>query len=258
MRRREHRPAILLPVLMCLALGLVCAYASSIVAVLIPDRGQHAPRTSSRHDLPGDTTVYISVVRRPGYSLMTVTGPMPTHVADELDRFRSQEISLVPGDPRPYWLRWGERNEPQISRGVAAGWPLLCVWGRTDKNVNHDPQERHTGLSYVTIDRTTRAQRAFPWMPLWLGVAGNAVLYGGLLLVLWFALVWLLRRWRRHRGRCPNCAYPMQQGVGRCPECGLPPQRAAAGSSSLSAKSSTSSRHTTSTLTSNNSSNDDR
>lgn len=252
---REHRPASVLPVLVCLAFGMVCAIASSIVCVLTPDDGQHAPRVSLRHDLPGVKTVYVSVVRRPGYLLMTVTGPMPTHVADELDTFRSQEIPLVPGDSRPYWLRWGEHNDPQISRGVAAGWPWLCVWGRTDNNVNHDPQDRRTGLSYVRVGRATRA---FPWLPLVPGLIGNTVFYALPLIVLWYAMVGLRRRWRRRRGRCPNCAYPMQDGVARCPECGIPLQRAPTDSSRDSASSSTSSRHTTSTLTSKSSSNEDR
>ncbi len=250
MRGREHRPAILLPVLVCLALGVVCAYSSSIVCVLIPDGGQFAPRTSTRHDLAVGRTAYVSTVHRSGYTLMTVTGPMPTHVADQLDKIRSQEIPIVPGDPRPYWLRWAEKNDPQTTRGVAAGWPFLCVWGRTDNNVNHEPQARHTGLSYVTISQTTQAKRAFPWIPLWLGLAGNVVFYGSVLLMLWYTLVWLHRRSRRWRGRCPNCAYPMQDDIEKCPECGMPLQPAAMGSSNLASSSSTSSLQTTSTLTS--------
>jgi|GEM_PF-4276421 len=247
---REHRPAILLPVLVCLSLGVVCAYASSVVCVLTPDGGQFAPRTSTRHDLSDDRTVYIFTVRRVGYRLMAVTGPMPSPVADELDKIRSQEIPIVAGDPRPYWLRWAEKNDPQTTRGVAAGWPFLCVWGRTDNNVNHKPQARHTGLSYVVVNKAQRTTRAFPWLPLIPGLAANVLFYAITLLVLWSMFVWMHRGARRRRGRCPNCAYPMQDRVEKCPECGMPRQPAVTGSNNDSASSSTSSRHTTSTLTS--------
>lgn len=252
---REHRPAILLPVLLCLALGVVCAYASSVVAVLIPDRGQFTPRTSSRHDLDGDQSIYVFTVRRRGYLVMAVTGPIEAWVADALDEDRSQVIPIREGDPRPRWLRRSSIENPQNSRGIAAGWPFLCVWGRTDSNVNHSPQNTHTGLSHVTV---RKVRRAFPWLPLLPGLVANTVIYAGPMLALWFAGVWLHRRWRRLRGRCPNCAYPMQDGVAVCPECGLPLQPAATGSSNFSVASSTSSRQTTSTLTSKSSSNEDK
>ncbi|UYV13308.1 MAG: hypothetical protein NCW75_03245 [Phycisphaera sp.] len=255
MRGREHRPAILLPVLVFLSLGLVCAYASSVVTVLIPDRGQFTPRTSSRHDLDGDQSIYVFTVRRPGYSLMAVTGPIESYAADMLDEQRSQPIPLRPGDPRPGWLRRSSIENPQNSRGIAAGWPFLCVWGRTDTNVNHELRSVHTGLSHVTV---RKARRAFPWLPLLPGLIANTVIYASPMLMLWYAGVWAHRRWRRWRGRCPNCAYPMQNGVDPCPECGMPLQPTAAGSSIDSDTSSTSSRQTTSTLTSKSSSKDDK
>lgn len=258
MRGREHRPAILLPVLLCLALGVACAYASSVVCVLLPDRGQHSARESARHNLPGDMAIRVTTLRRPGYMLTSATDPMPASMADEFDKTPSWKLPLRPGDPRPGWLVASAIQDRQRAVGIAAGWPFLCVWGRTDHNVNHDPQAKHTGLSHVTIDQTTQAKQAFPWIPLWFGLAGNMVLYGGVLLIMWFALVWLHRRWRRWRGRCPNCAYPMQDGVAVCPECGMPLQPAATGSSNFSVASSTSSRQTTSTLTSKSSSNDDK
>lgn len=255
MRGREHRPAILLPVLVCLVLGAVCAYASSVVCVLLPDRGQHASRVSARHNLPGDQAIRVTTLRRPGYFLMSVSNPMPIAAADAFDGNPSWRMPLRSGDPRPKWLRRSAIEHRQHARGIAAGWPFLCVWGRTDVNSNHKPKDVHTGVSYVTV---RNARRAFPWLPLLPGLIANAVIYASPVLALWYTAVWLHRRWRRRRGRCPNCAYPMQDGISICPECGFRLQPAATGSSSDSVTSSTSSLQTTSTLTSKSSSNEDK
>ncbi len=248
---RSHLPTLLLFGI----LSVLCSAGSAIVMVLIPDNGQHAPRTSSRHDLAGEQTIYLNTLRRPGYLLMSVAGPMPSSVADQLDDIRSQEIPTLPGDPRPGWLRNDERNDPQISRGIAAGWPFLCLWGRTDRNVNHKPQDTLTGVSRV---RVRGVERSFPWRPLWLGFFGNAVVYTGAIALPWCTGVRLRQRWRRRRQRCPGCGYPIESAFDRCPECGKPFQPTAAASSRFSAAASTSSLHTTSTLTSNSSSNDDK
>lgn len=255
MRDRAHRPAVLLPVLVFGLLGALCALGSAVVTVLIPDGGQHAPRTSMRHDLSESRTIYVFTVRRSGYMLMSVSGPMPTHVADELDRIRSQAIPIGDGDPRPGWLQGGEPLQPQTSRGIAAGWPFLCVWGRTDRNVNGRPQTVHSGLAHVNV---RGVQRAFPWRPWWLGFAGNVAFYGGAMLVLWYIPVLSIRRIRRAKGRCPNCAYPILAGAGRCSECGYEFEPAVAGSSDTSAASSASSAQTTSTFTSKSSSSEDK
>ncbi|MEQ8843661.1 MAG: zinc ribbon domain-containing protein [Phycisphaerales bacterium] len=219
----RHRPAVLLPVLACIVLGVLCSVASMIVAVLIPDGGQHAPRTSARHDLAADQAAYIFTARRPGYLLMTVSGPMERSTADALDSFQSQRIPLRPGDPRPAWLRRSAIEQPQTSRGVAAGWPLLSFWGRTDTNVNLDPQRVDTGVAWVQVGK---ARRAFPWRPIWRGLALNTLAYGAMLLAVWFALLYAWRLWRRKRRRCPACAYPIEPTANQCPECGRPYGRA--------------------------------
>ncbi|MCW5756296.1 MAG: zinc ribbon domain-containing protein [Phycisphaeraceae bacterium] len=178
---------------------------------------QHTTRQESRHDLADGTSVYIGTVRRPGYLLMGVAGPMPTHVADALDQYRSQEIPTKPGDPRPRWLRRSAIEDPQQTRGVAAGWPLLCLWGRTDTNVNRDPQEAHTGVVFVDL-RGVRTR--FPAMPMAWGLLGNTLFYGTLFGVPWLVLHMLRRAIRVRRGCCPSCGYDRPEGVGFCPECG--------------------------------------
>lgn len=213
-------------------LGVLCAAGSAIVAVLLPayfpDVGKAAPRTSVRHDLPGDQTIYVYRVPRPGYLLVSVSGPMETFVADILDKDRSQHIPVVTQDPRPGWMRRSVIEDPQTSRGIAAGWPMLCFWCLSDRNVNHDPQEVGTGIVELTVKK---AVRTFPARPIWLGLLVNTAFYAAIFLVLWFTLVFGWRRVRSWRGRCPNCAYPKQEGVDRCPECGMPLQPTVAGSS---------------------------
>lgn len=212
--------------------GVLCAAGSAIVAVLLPayfpDVGRAAPRSSVRHDLPGDRTIYAYRVERPGYLLVSVAGPMDTFVADILDKDRSQHIPIVQGDPRPGWMRRSVMEDPQNSRGIAAGWPMLCFRGLSDRNVNHEPQEVGAGIIELTVKR---AVRTFPARPIWVGLVVNTAFYAAIFLVLWFALVFVWRALRGWRGLCPNCAYPKQDGVERCPECGMPLQPTVAGSS---------------------------
>lgn len=255
MRGREHRPAILLPVLVCVVLGVACAYASSIVCVLLPDRGQNAPRVSSRHDLPGDQTIRVTTIRRPGYFLMTVSSPMPTRVADVLNETASWQMPTRTGDPRPSWLKRSAIENRQHTRGVAAGWPFLCTWGRTDVNTSRRPKDVHTGVHYTTV---RGARHAFPLLPLVPGLLANVLIYGLTTIGLWYSAVWLHRRWRWRRGRCPHCAYPVDRERGLCPECGYAFAPTAAGSKMGSGVSSASSAQTTSTLTSKSSSSEDK
>lgn len=226
MRPKDHRPAIAVPVVVFVFFGLLCAAASSIIAVLIPDGGQHAPRVSARHDLADGNVIYAFRVNRPGYRLISVTGPVPKSVADALDEIRSQEIPTREGDPRPRWLRNPAMPDPQTSRGIAAGWPLPCFWGRVDRNVNHRPQQVQIGIAEIKV---AQAVRSFPMRPIWSRVVLNTLFYAALWLVLWFALVYAKRAWRSRRGRCPNCAYPKQDRSDCCPECGMPLQPMVAG-----------------------------
>ena len=260
----ELRPAIVLPLCLCLCVGLLSAVASSIICVLwpafAPGGGGAPPRVSVRYDLPDDQTIYVYRAPRTGYLLVSVSGPMPTFVADVLDKDRSQHIPVVEEDPRPRWMRSPLFEEPQTSRGIAAGWPMHVFWGRSDRNVNERPQQVSSGILQVTIKG---AVRSFPARPLWLGLILNTLCYSGVCLVVWFASVIVPRMWRTARGRCPRCGYPRataDQGPGaaRCPECGLVFQPTAAGSSRAGVASSASSLQTTSTFTSKSSSSEDK
>ena len=225
---RAHRPAIAVPVVVFLFVGVACAVASSIVGVLMPGGGQHAPRQSARHDLPGGTVIYSSILRRPGYLLISITGPFEAGVADRLDEIRSQELPTLEGDPRPRWMRRPAMPDPQTSRGLAAGYPLVCFWGRVDGNVNERPQQVAIGIAELQMGG---AVRSFPMRPIWGALAFNTAVYALAGLGCWYAAVYAFRGWRSWRGRCSNCGYPKRAGAAVCPECGMPLQPTAAGSS---------------------------
>lgn len=206
-----------MPVLVLSALGLLASVTSALVSTHRAFVTQHTTRDQARYDLGQGESATISTVRRRGYMLMAVAGPMPTSVADAIDKIRSQEIPIRQGDPRPGWLRRSAIEKPQRSQGVAAGWPFLCLWGRTDTNVNRKPQDAHTGVVFVSM-RGVRTR--VPAMPIPLGLLGNTVLYGVLAGAPWLVLRWIGRVRRTRRGQCPACGYPRAPGIGVCPECG--------------------------------------
>ena len=68
-----------------------------------------------------------------------------------------------------------------------------------------------------------------PGRLLWLGFAVNTVFYAAILWLLGYSALALRRFFRRRRGLCTKCAYPVSESA-VCTECGHPvPLRAAAG-----------------------------
>lgn len=208
---------LIVPGLVVASVGLVGALASAVVCTRQAFVTQHATREEARHDLSDGTSIYVNTVRRRGYVLMGVAGPMPSHVADAFDEIRSQEIPTRSGDPRPRWLRRSAIEDPQQSSGVAAGWPFLCLWGRTDTNVNRRPQSVETGVVTLNV-RGVRTR--FPAMPDAIGLLGNMAFYGSMVGLPWFVMVFTRREWRTHHNRCVACGYARPQGAAVCPECG--------------------------------------
>ncbi len=120
----------------------------------------------------------------------------------------------------------------------ADGWPWRCVWHVRRRFVHRlglpNPQARSDVMGLIWFATPLAANRRGhgPYMrsdesvflaynPIWSGLIGNSVVYGGV----WFvALVGggYLRRVRRvRRGRCPMCRYDIASDVwGGCSECG--------------------------------------
>jgi hypothetical protein len=64
-----------------------------------------------------------------------------------------------------------------------------------------------------------RPSRQIPTRPAGAGLVGDVLFYAVLIGGCWFGLSAARRAWRRRRGRCSACGYPMG-GLARCPECG--------------------------------------
>lgn len=69
------------------------------------------------------------------------------------------------------------------------------------------------------LSTTMDLRRVLPGRPMWTGFAANSVFWCATLWILLQGLHAILGRWRRARGRCPDCAYPIGSSP-RCSECG--------------------------------------
>ena len=95
------------------------------------------------------------------------------------------------------------------------GWPFFCAykekWSQTQGRNQVDSGEN------ILVIGTHR----FPRRILWTGLIGNTLIYGSFAWIIMMSIV-LARQWYRLRsGRCPNCAYRLQDRIAEgCPECG--------------------------------------
>ncbi|MEQ8317101.1 MAG: ankyrin repeat domain-containing protein [Phycisphaerales bacterium] len=153
--------------------------------------------------------------------------------------------------PLPDWSIVHDGPPDEMDRPYAVerayGWPLRCVrvsWGFCQEDASFPGEAMRGGvlIEEVMWGKTSvhgsvqpdlnririEERRALPLVPIWSGLAANAVV----LSTPWLVLVVLLAtpgtfvRWRRRRrGRCVACDYPCPEGAvvepDRCPECGL-------------------------------------
>lgn len=73
----------------------------------------------------------------------------------------------------------------------------------------------------IRSQRTADMPRRLPLEPIWLGFAGNTLLYAAALFALPVFYGWVRGGLRRWRGRCATCGYSLAGNTdGLCPECG--------------------------------------
>ncbi len=120
-------------------------------------------------------------------------------------------------DPRPAFLRRAPAPGFASIEGVSAGWPLHAAHSLTHVEGHPGTARREHGLLRLTI---SGKDIVLPMFPIWTGLLGNTLLYGGALLLAWWSLRGLRMNTRRARGGCAGCGYPLGLRMQRCPECG--------------------------------------
>lgn len=101
---------------------------------------------------------------------------------------------------------------------LAFGWPFRMIQG-TCLVIRGGPNA--PGYAVFASAVPIGEDHFVPYGVNWLGLAGNIVVFTGLLMALEFGLYPLLGKWRERRGYCAACAYEMR-GLRTCPECGKP------------------------------------
>jgi hypothetical protein len=115
---------------------------------------------------------------------------------------------------------------------VRTGWPTAAMhrWERTTYRlgVGGAPNTSPT-VSSIALHTGKPGEnfgvKALPIAPIWPGFAVDTLFYAALAWGFWRGQVWLRRRWRRSRGRCPRCGYSLaglavSPAGAVCPECG--------------------------------------
>lgn len=110
---------------------------------------------------------------------------------------------------------------------VSSGWPCLALRtevaapsgsGRDFKGPHFSSW--HTGLIVDWLSRDDGDfRRSLPLVPECPGLALNAIFWGALAYGFLLTARMCRSRWRRARGRCGRCTYPVHGAV-TCPECG--------------------------------------
>ena len=107
------------------------------------------------------------------------------------------------------------RQETFVIYAEQFGWPFFCAykerWSQTQGRNQVD-----SGENILVIGK-----HRIPRRILWTGLLGNMLIYGAFVWMIMMSLS-LARRWNRLRsGRCPQCAYRLQDRIAEgCPECG--------------------------------------
>mgnify|MGYP001571871268 CR=1 FL=1 len=133
----------------------------------------------------------------------------------------------------PYWseVARAPTAEERARRGrvaeVASGWPFrsaVCEHATVSHSLSTGNREWSTRWGIQVSGDPTRGgeprpPRSIPLRPIWLGLLGNAAVWGcGLGFAYWGVARWKRVR-RRRRELCVECGYPVAE-MGRCPECG--------------------------------------
>lgn len=147
----------------------------------------------------------------------------------------SRADDVVPVELRRAAMPWVfENGAPDEARhGTwrlvnARGWPLRAVYCERFTGSGGVMGRRGAivveGAGVFTYGGGWGETVVLPWLPLWAGIVGDTLFYGGAWSGAWTLVVWRRRRRRERRGMCRACGYDLRglSAGGVCPECGRP------------------------------------
>ncbi|MCH7602282.1 MAG: hypothetical protein IIB54_05915 [Planctomycetes bacterium] len=125
------------------------------------------------------------------------------------NRIKTEDLSS------PEWASQWARQKAIVINIEQYGWPFLCAYKERWN------QKQGSNIVVQGENVFVIGSLRLPSRIMGLGLIGNTLIYGAFAWVILMSIV-LTRRWNRLRsGRCPNCAYFLQDRIADgCPECG--------------------------------------
>lgn len=168
-------------------------------------------------NLTGKTTVFRSTHGH--YRELTGPGLTSIHLTSNsvswtymYDAFRGDDAAIPVNKKPPAWARTRQTHDTMTT--VAFGWPMRSL-SFAANFADDGPPYRSRAIWYHTPAR----EWALPTTAIWRGLIVNAVLYAGVIWLLFFGVSCWRRHRRTRRGRCAACGYDVGP-LERCPECG--------------------------------------
>ncbi len=221
-----------------LALGVLTTVAAAwSCAVFVPVNGlARTPAARMRSAAGAEGEGYITVVRwdNTGSAFFDVYVAPADQQPSKEEWGERKPDHLVPSSLKRAAIPWttGEapwpaKDDNDVRAIDARGWPLLCLWSEYRTATDDKFQVIAVPRGAITIPRNRVNKGGWmkpydltlPFRPIWIGFAGNTVLFSGAWGVLFLAPFLLRASSRRRRGLCVECGYDMS-GVNECPECG--------------------------------------
>ena len=115
----------------------------------------------------------------------------------------------------PRWINQVQLKEGRQLTTIAAGLPFRCLVGQSETSQIPYAQIWSAGLlQHKNIGM-------IPIKPIWLGLAGDVVIFSGIILLSHRAVRRVIALRRRAACRCTHCGYSLAaQACNVCPECG--------------------------------------